>query len=1536
MGNSCTTFDIKEYNIIKKEEEEEKKEEWYEKINENQRKKIRSLIPPSLIDYIRTHKKTKIGDRYTREGTILFIDISGFTKLTENLVAEEGEQGAEKLTQIINDYFGKLIKVIHDKGGTIEKYAGDAIITTFAEKTLKKAFEQTISCGATLVKKYGTVTIAEKQLCIHTAISGGTLEYVQIGGEKKQYKQLLVGKPLWELGTAVDAANNGEVVVCASLENMLTEEQKGKKVNEKGDILLNVNNVEDVNGTVERKIDEGMIEQLLPYLEPHIQQKIKAGTSILPEMKQIAMLFVHMPFELVQQESVVNYATLFQSIQRITQQYEGGISNILADEKGVHVLVSFGYPYQFEDVHYRAIKAAIDLRDYSVAKLYIGISYGLAYCGPVGNKERQDVTTMGDKINLAARLAITGKKNAWPIVVEQKTFEEAIKDIVDYVEEEPIEVKGKSDRIPILLPTSIKKKTLNMEIKNVSTLIERDEELKLLQESTRPRWISGEAGIGKTSLILKAYAEKKILVSIDATEKAIPFSSFKHCFDLLNLDHTQLETHLKTTTLQPYRSLLNPLLNTSFDETKQSSKVNGKTMIQQLYLLIKEIFEGFIQKEEVIVFDNTQWMDKQSSKLLEKLINEPLKNTLIVISSRDTPPCESPAFDHLSLSPLTEKGLETLILSSIPEAEVMNDDFLSFFIEKSKGNPQVARELLDLLQNHNMQTFHIIKNELLFTDAFKAKAATFNPPSKRSEFLLGKLDRQKPSAKLILKLLSIFQSPSVELNDLLWFVKEVSLDHVFDEALAYLDENQLIKRDETTLSVVNSELLSILYDSLPEALKGNYHLKLATFYANNNALKCSVRHYLKVIENRIFNQTTELQDVLPSLRTYIDHCKKNRMHHEMMRTTHAAFDLMKRLNLLDDKESVRWWHETPAATLFTLYSPEFVQFIIEHYTALLELQDDKKEQFKSTWVCWFQKYAFLKIDHLPLAESLLNLSTSIDEPLYSLQAHRSMALSLYLEGKIEAINEHVDKGIAIYSKDPSTFQQSDFGNSDPGLSLLVIASRINWLFGKYPQSNIYAKDALLSNDNVDDLYSKILYYSYTCYNLVIANKFDQLSHIVENALALYAKESMKTYGNYVYEMEGYSDFIKAMNADDPTVPLKSLLENIKAFETLYSITPYILYYCYMCVRIQHLGDSIEEVDSLLMRLSELAESSDVALSAEFHRLIADLSSKMVANNPTLYSKSKHLSKIESSLFSSIEIAKHENNFSFMLRSALNLMRIWEQRNLLKDRSKTAHTVLKDVHDHILHHHLDEEISKVEDKSEVLTELDDLRAIGEYYSQVTENLDEKDHFTDDLQNQLTKLKVFFPVIYKIVLRAAEKENATVIPLAVKTGDRIPHFEVTPYGEEPIEVYDYLKRGPLVINFFRGSWCKFCTAEMCNLDKEWSSIKGLGANILSISNHESAPSNFIKKKVKMSIAYDENLEIAKKFRIIHNQVIPNPSGPRTVAYPATYVVNQEGYITKHFVDARSWLRLHPKEILKHLRELQSKKIDERKKKDSSIVF
>ena len=67
------------------------------------------------------------------EGTVVFVDISGFTKMSERL-ARKGKVGAEEVTDVLGSVFAKLLVVAYENGGSLVKFGGDALLLFFSEE----------------------------------------------------------------------------------------------------------------------------------------------------------------------------------------------------------------------------------------------------------------------------------------------------------------------------------------------------------------------------------------------------------------------------------------------------------------------------------------------------------------------------------------------------------------------------------------------------------------------------------------------------------------------------------------------------------------------------------------------------------------------------------------------------------------------------------------------------------------------------------------------------------------------------------------------------------------------------------------------------------------------------------------------------------------------------------------------------------------------------------------------------------------------------------------------------------------------------------------------------------------------------------------------------------------------------------------------------------------------------------------------------------------------------------------------------------
>ena len=89
------------------------------------------------------------------DAAVLFVDIAGFTALTERL-AEKGVSGAEEVKKILDLCVGPLVEAIAEHGGEVLKFAGDAVLAAWWEEPdedLPTTVERAAACGLEIQEK---------------------------------------------------------------------------------------------------------------------------------------------------------------------------------------------------------------------------------------------------------------------------------------------------------------------------------------------------------------------------------------------------------------------------------------------------------------------------------------------------------------------------------------------------------------------------------------------------------------------------------------------------------------------------------------------------------------------------------------------------------------------------------------------------------------------------------------------------------------------------------------------------------------------------------------------------------------------------------------------------------------------------------------------------------------------------------------------------------------------------------------------------------------------------------------------------------------------------------------------------------------------------------------------------------------------------------------------------------------------------------------------------------------------------------------
>jgi hypothetical protein len=111
------------------------------------KQEVSKYVSSNVLEKIETEEDTQLSTTGRRENvTIMFLDIRGFTSISEKHTVEE-------VTTILNDCFREIIPVIKKHNGVINKFIGDAILAVFSGESPKEHAQNAVKAGSEILKR---------------------------------------------------------------------------------------------------------------------------------------------------------------------------------------------------------------------------------------------------------------------------------------------------------------------------------------------------------------------------------------------------------------------------------------------------------------------------------------------------------------------------------------------------------------------------------------------------------------------------------------------------------------------------------------------------------------------------------------------------------------------------------------------------------------------------------------------------------------------------------------------------------------------------------------------------------------------------------------------------------------------------------------------------------------------------------------------------------------------------------------------------------------------------------------------------------------------------------------------------------------------------------------------------------------------------------------------------------------------------------------------------------------------------------------
>lgn len=172
-----------------------------------------------------------------------------------------------------------------------------------------------------------------------------------------------------------------------------------------------------------------------------------------------------------------------------------------------------------------------------------------------------------------------------------------------------------------------------------------------------------------------------------------------------------------------------------------------------------------------------------------------------------------------------------------------------------------------------------------------------------------------------------------------------------------------------------------------------------------------------------------------------------------------------------------------------------------------------------------------------------------------------------------------------------------------------------------------------------------------------------------------------------------------------------------------------------------------------------------------------------------------------------------------------------------------------------------------------------------------------------------------------------------PEGLFIASKAPDFKAKDQFGKEIRLKDLLKKGRVVLVFYRGNWCPYCNKALARFQDSLSYITDKGATLLAVSpeKQESVSETAAKTKATFSVLHDEGLKIMKAydvaFEVPENTITRyknsgldieknNGSNGRYLPVPAVFVIDKESTIRYRFFEFDYKKRPSVKEILEYL--------------------
>jgi len=465
-----------------------------------------------------------------------------------------------------------------------------------------------------------------------------------------------------------------------------------------------------------------------------------------------------------------------ESLREVLGHYFGRMKTILEGhgatvEKyiGDAIMAVFGLPRAHEDDALRAVRAAADMqsalddineeleRRWGVRLANrTGVNTGEVVAGDVTHGQR---LVTGDTVNVAARLEQAAPE--FEVLLGESTYR-LVRDAVEVEPLEPLELKGKAERVPAYRLVSV---TGTQAItRHVDTpLVGRAAELALLGErferavegrSCELVTIFGQAGVGKSRLIHE-FVSQLAGTTLSLLGRCLPYGEGITFWPLVEVIRDAAELTVEDPV--EVRARIAELAGRA-DVADRLAAVSGLSMeefpIQETFWAARKLLEALSQTQPlIVVIDDIHWAEPTFLDLIEHVLDGTNDAPVLLLCTarhdfledRSAWLAERPNATRLVLEPLSAEESALIVENLLGDAP-LPDRVRNRIISSAEGNPLFVEQILSMLIDEGL-----VRQAPDGTWTVRSDVESFSVPPSIFALLGARLDRLPGTERAVLE-----------------------------------------------------------------------------------------------------------------------------------------------------------------------------------------------------------------------------------------------------------------------------------------------------------------------------------------------------------------------------------------------------------------------------------------------------------------------------------------------------------------------------------------------------------------------------------------------------------------------------------------------------------------------------------------------------------------------------------------------------------------------------------------------------------------